>query len=286
VGAAGFFAATKAPRIEVAASFYPLAFIAAQVGGQRVAVTNLTPVGAEPHDLELTPKQRDQIEDAHLVIVLGDDFQPAVEKAAAARNGATLEVLDRVRVALRRIERDGESPVRDPHVWLDPALMRVVVVEVAAALRRVDPAGAQRYAANAAALDAEIAALDVRYREGLTKCARRLLVTAHDAFGYLAEAYGLDHEGVSGISPDDEPNPERLGELADLAERRGVTTIFTESLVSPRIARTVAREAGGLKVDVLNPLEGLTARELARGDNYISVMDRNLAKIRRALGCT
>jgi zinc transport system substrate-binding protein len=124
----------------------------------------------------------------------------------------------------------------------------------------------------------------VRYRDGLAHCARRLIVTAHEAFGYLARRYGLRQEGVAGLSPDAEPDPERIAQLTDLARREGVTVVFTEELVSPRIADTLAREAG-VHTDVLNPLEGLTDRERRAGANYITVMDDNLRKLRTALDC-
>jgi zinc transport system substrate-binding protein len=267
--------AAKPADVEVVAAFYPLAFVAERVGGKRVTVTNLTPSGAEPHDLELTPKQRDQIEDADLVLVLGSDFQPAVEKASATRGTGTLELLARLRA------RDPN----DPHVWLDPTLMQGIVGQTAKALAKADPRGAATYAANAAELSADLTALDTRYRDGLAACDRTLLVTAHEAFGYLAKAYGLKQQGVAGLSPDVEPNPRRLAELSDLVERAGVTTVFTEELVSPRIAQTLAREAGGIEIAVLSPLEGLTAKQQARGDDYLTVMDTNLARIRAALGC-
>lgn len=266
-------AAAGDDRVRVAAAFYPLVFAAERIGGRRVSVTNLTPQGAEPHDLELTSKQRDEIEDADLVVVMGADFQPSVERAARDRDGPTLEIL-------RRRAAD-----EDPHVWLDPSRMRAIASEVADALTEVDPAGRTRYARNAQRLDADLEALDTRLRAGLAHCERHLLITAHDSFGRLAAAYGLDHEGASGRSPDSEPDPRRIAALADLAARERLTTIFTENLVSPAVARTIAREAGGLKTVVLNPLEGLTAREIDAGDDYLSVMDRNLTRIRTALGC-
>jgi zinc transport system substrate-binding protein len=258
----------------VVAAFYPVAWAVGQVGGSRVAVTNLTPAGAEPHDLELTPKQLDTLLDADVAVVMGDDFQPAVERAADQRDGTTVHLLDRL-------------PVRagDPHVWLDPVLMRRVVAQVRAALTKADPAGKARYARNATALDAELTALDRRYRDGLATCTRDEIVTAHDAFGYLARRYGLHQEGVAGLAPDSEPDAKRLAQLSDLVTREGVTTVFTESLLSPRIADTLARETG-VRTEVLNPLEGLTDGERGRGDDYLSVMDANLAKLRVALGCT
>jgi zinc transport system substrate-binding protein len=297
----------KSERLDVVAAFYPLAWVAEQVGGKRVVVTNLTPAGAEPHDLELTTKQRDQIEDAALVVVMGSGFQPTVEDAAEFRDAGTLELLARLPIegAGSRVAEDEHADEDDPggkddhadedepgdegldpHVWLDPELMEAVVDETVIALSKVDPKGAATYEANAEALKGELADLDDRFSTGLAECDRDLIVTSHDAFGYLAAAYGLRQEGVAGLSPDEEPNPRRLAELADLAKDKGVTTIFTEELVSPRIAQTLAREAGGLKTATLNPLEGLTPKELERGDDYVSVMDRNLKSLRRALGCS
>lgn len=291
-GGASAGAATKS--VDVVAAFYPVAWVAEQIGGKRVAVTNLTPAGTEPHDLELTPDQRDAIEDADLVVVMGSGFQPAVEDAAEARDSGTLELLARLPIqgAGKQVadeHGDGNAHAEDgldPHVWLDPTLMAAIVDEMTVALAKADPRGAARYEANADALKARLAALDERYTTGLAACDRTLVVTAHEAFGYLAEAYGLQQEGVAGLAPDAEPDPKRLAELTDLVEKKGVTTIFTEELVSPKIAQTLAREAGGLKTDTLNPLEGLTEKEMRRGDDYVTVMDRNLARLRAALGCT
>jgi zinc transport system substrate-binding protein len=149
----------------------------------------------------------------------------------------------------------------------------------------VDPKGRAVYARNAQRFLAELAALDTRYAKGLAACTRKVVVTGHEAFGYLAARYGLRQEGVAGLSPDAEPDAKRLGQLADLVKRLGVTVVFTEALVSPRIADTLAREAG-VKTETLNPLEGLTDTELHHGANYVSVMDDNLVKLRSALGCS
>jgi len=266
--------AAAADRTKVVAAFYPVAWVAQQIGGNRVEVTDLTPAGAEPHDLELNPDQLDSLLDADLAVVMGKGFQPAVEDAASQRDGVTLRLLDHL-------------PTRksDPHVWLDPVLMRKVVSQERASLTKADPSGRAVYARNAAALDVELRALDTRYRDGLARCARHDLVTAHEAFGYLARRYGLHQQGVAGLAPDAEPDAKRIAQLTDLVKRDGVTTVFTESLVSPRIADTLAREAG-VHTEVLNPLEGLTDRERARGDDYLTVMDANLAKLRTALGCS
>jgi zinc transport system substrate-binding protein len=278
--------AYAASRQKVVAAFYPVAYAAQRVGGSRVDVTNLTPTGAEPHDLELTPKQFDEILDADVVFDMGHRFQPAVEKAAEERDGPTVTLLDRLPInAGKKNVEEGNPDALDPHVWLDPILMQGIVREVQTALTKADPRGRAVYARNAQKFIAQLSALNGRYATGLAHCARRVIVTSHEAFGYLAKRYDLRQEGVSGLSPDAEPDARRLGQLADLVKKDHVTVVFTETLVSPRIADTLAREAG-VKTDTLNPLEGLTDKELAAHANYVTVMDQNLAKIRGALGCT
>ncbi len=269
--AVGVPAASAVSKRSIVAAFFPVAYAAQRVGGKRVDVTNLTPAGAEPHDLELTPAQIDEVLDADLVVDLGQGFQPAVEKAAGQRDGPTLSLLPK--------------GTKDPHIWLDPVRMRSIVRRVQRSLTQVDPKGRAIYARNADAFVAELDALNDRYSQGLATCARKEIVTGHEAFGYLARRYGLRQEGVAGLSPDAEPDAQRLGQLADLVKKQGVTTVFTEALVSPRIADTLAREAG-VKTETLNPLEGLTDKELAHGANYVTVMDANLKKLQRALGCT
>jgi zinc transport system substrate-binding protein len=264
--------------VDVVAGFYPVAWVAERVGGDRVSVTDLTPVGVEPHDLELAAPQVDDVLDADVVVVMGDGFQPAVEDAAGSRDGPTLELLEEL--PAEEVAED------DPHVWLDPVLMGEVVTEVEGALVEADPGGKDTFRRNAEELQGELRALDERYRAGLATCERDLVVTAHDAFGYLTDRYGLRQEGVAGISPDAEPDARRLAELADLARDEGVTTVFTEELVSPEIAETLAREAGGLRTDVLSPLESLSPEQRDDGADYVSVMEANLAKLQAALTCS
>jgi zinc transport system substrate-binding protein len=150
---------------------------------------------------------------------------------------------------------------------------------------REDPQGAETYDRNAEAYESRLQALDRSFEEGLATCARRVIVTSHAAFGYLADRYGLEQEAISGLSPEAEPDPRRLQELIDLVKERGVTTVFSEELLSPAVAETLAREAG-VRTAVLDPLEGLTPEEQQAGEDYVSIMRKNLAVLRSALGCT
>lgn len=261
----------------VLASFYPLAFVAERIGGPEVAVTNLTTPGVEPHDLELTPRQVGDVADADLVIYLGG-FQPAVDEAVEQGAGRTLEVGGAVPLATT----PGSGPERDPHFWLDPTKLAEVVDPVADQLADVDPANAQTFADRATALKADLARLDAEYRAGLVHCARTEFVTAHAAFGYLAKRYGLEHVSIAGVSPDQEPAPDRLRQVQQLVEDHGITTIFFETLVSADLANTIARDTGAITA-VLDPIEGIA--DPATND-YLSVMRANLAALRKALSCT
>lgn len=270
--------------LRVVAGFYPLAEAASQVGGRLVSVENLTPPGVEPHDLELTPQAIADIQEADVVLYLGRGFAPAVEQAAADANGVAVDLLEGLRLK-SGIPGEGEpGPVPDPHVWLDPVLYRQLVARVESALSRARPQGASGFKANAAAFDRKLSALDEEYRRGLAGCERKVIVTLHAAFGYLAARYGLTQEPIAGLSPEAEPSAQRLADLAGLVRRDGVTTIFTEELVSPKVAETLAREVG-VTTAVLNPLEGLTKSEAATGKDYASVMRTNLKVLETALGC-
>ena len=241
------------------AAFYPLAFAAERIAAPSTEVVDLTPRGAEPHDLELSSRDARRIADADVVLYLGDGFQPALERAIDSTDANAVDVLEAVDTI------DG-----DPHVWLDPSRYADVALRIGEALDR--PAAAEELAA-------ELRALDAEFRRGLTGCARNTIVTSHAAFGYLAERYGLDQVAVTGIDPEAEATP---GDLADTVERvrdTGATTVFFETLVSPRLAQTVAR-AVGADTAVLDPLESGPDE----GD-YFSAMRENLAALRQALGC-
>lgn len=270
-------------RTEVVASFYPLFEAAQRVGGDRVQVRNLTPAGSEPHDLELSSRQVDQIEDAAVVLFLGRGFQPALEKAADRARGMKVDILDELGNLLPAPAGDDQLDV-DPHVWLDPRLFKAVVSKVADALSTADPANRTTYEANAAVYGRELDDLDAAFARGLSACDRRVVVTSHAAFGYLTARYGLTQEAIAGLEPESEPSPQRLADLAARVRAGGTTTVFYETLVSPKVAQSLAREAG-VSTAVLDPIEGLSDDDAKAGKTYVSAMRENLAAVRRALGC-
>ncbi len=268
-------------RLRVVAAFYPLQFVAERVGGSAVDVRTLTKPGAEPHDLELTPRAVADVATADLVVYLAG-FQPAVDAAVEQEAATTAyDVAPAARLDLG-YQGDAASAGRDPHFWLDPTRLAAVGDAVAAAMAAADPSGAAGYHDRAGRLRADLAELDRDLSGGLRHCRSRVLVTSHAAFGYFAQRYRLEQVGISGPTPDAEPVPSELAATTAFVEDHDVRTIYSETLASPAVARTVTRETGARSA-VLDPLEGLT--DESAGHDYLQVMRSNLATLRAGQDC-
>jgi zinc transport system substrate-binding protein len=259
----------------VVAAFYPLQFVVQQVGGETVKVENLTPAGTEPHDLELTPSQIAGLGKADLIVYLGG-FSPAVDDAAKGQSAKAMNVADSA-----KLTRTGDEGA-DPHFWLDPTRVADVADLVAAKLGQVDANNAETYLANAKKLRSSLDALDGEFKTALASCPRKALVTSHEAFGYLADRYGFTQVGVVGVSPEQEPTSADLAKVASFVKENGVTTIYSESLVDPATAKTIAAETGA-SMATLDPLEGLAT--IDKSSDYFSVMRQNLVALRAGQGC-
>ena len=265
---------TGVPTVVVGA--YPFQWLAEHIGGDDAHVVNLVKPGVEPHDVELSPKQVGQVQTATLVVYL-KGFQPAVDDAVGEAHNA----LDLGKTVKQRRAPAGEdSAQRDPHVWLDPVLMQQIADAITDRLSELRPAHRADFEQRNRALTADLTALDADVRAQLVSCARTEIVTSHAAFGYFAARYDLVQRGITGLNPDAEPSPRRLAEVATFARAHHVTTIFFESLVSPKVARTVAAEIGA-RTAVLDPIESVRGT-----DDYASVMRRNAATLHTALGCS
>nr|WP_198045721.1 zinc ABC transporter substrate-binding protein [Kitasatospora mediocidica] len=280
-------------RLNVVASFYPLRYLAEQIGGDHLKVTDLTAAGVEPHDLELTARQVGAVQDADAVLYL-KGLQPTVDKAVAqSRSRHVVDATVAAPLVDHHLDEgaegdhdhDGHShpdAAGDPHLWLDPTRYAAVAAGVGAELAAADPAHAADYRQNADALVEKLGGLDREFHNGLTSCGGKAFVTSHAAFGYLADRYGLEQIAINGVDPESEPTPARLGEIQQAAKAHGVSTVFFETLASPKLATTVAKDLN-LKTAVLDPIEGV--REPAAND-YFSIMRQNLTALQTALGCS
>jgi zinc transport system substrate-binding protein len=278
-------------QLDVVASFYPMQYLAEQIGGRHVSISTLTEPGQEPHDLEISAKQTVDLQKADAVLYL-KGLQPAVDEAVAQSeaktkiDAATLTKLENHGSTEHSHEgeeahSDEEASALDPHVWLDPVKYAEIADGVSAAFQKADPTNAAEYEKNTAALTAKLTSLNTSFEDGLKNTASKVFFTNHAAFGYLAERYGLTQEAITGVDPESEPSAARMKELQQEAKADGVTTVFYETLVSDKTAKTLAEDAN-LKTDVLDPLEGIT--EKSRGDDYVAVMRANLKALRTALG--
>ncbi|MFF0585674.1 zinc ABC transporter substrate-binding protein [Streptomyces sp. NPDC003781] len=292
-------AAGNTDKFDVVASFYPMEYLAEQIGGDHVNVTTLTEPGQEPHDLELSAKQTAEMGEADAVLYL-KTLQPAVDEAIAQSDvktkidAATLTKLEdhgnvehdhggeeHADEHAEEEHSEGGEHALDPHVWLDPVKYAEIAEGVAESFEKADPDHADDYRKNAEALAKKLAGLNTAYKDGLAKTDTKVFFTNHAAFGYLAERYGLTQEAINGLDPESEPSPARIKELQQEAKADGVTTVFYETLVSDKTAKTLAKDAG-LKTDVLDPLEGITDK--SKGDDYLGVMQSNLKALETALG--
>lgn len=268
--------------LEVVASLYSAQFLAERIGGQYVTVQPLTAGGADPHDLELTPQQVGEVQDADAVLYISQ-FQAAVDEAVTQAQGEVVDLSEGL--TLRESdeharEAEGEQAhVTDPHIWLDPVLMAKMATTVANSLGDADPQHRAQFQANADKLRSELAELDQTYQAGTADCAIRTMVVSHEAFGYLADQYGFQQKGISGLSPENEPSAAAVAELVDFVRDTGVSTVYTEVAVDPSVAQTIAAEAGA-QTATLNPLGAAPEQ----GD-YLTVMRENLDTLRAGQSC-
>ena len=271
-------------KVQVVASFYPLYYFASQIGGDKANVSNITPAGAEPHDYEPTPSDVASIENSKLLILQGTGLKAwgkDIQSNIDPKNTTVITVGQDLMT--QNVVEDGNSVI-DPHTWLSPTLASQMADKILAGFITVDPLNKDYYQANETKLKTGLSALDTEYKQGLANCISKDIITSHAAFGYLATTYGLTQVPISGLSPDAEPSPKQLADIADFVKKNNVKYIFFESLVSPKLSETIARETG-TKTMVLDPIEGILPEDLAKGYNYLTVMENNLKNLELVLQC-
>ena len=273
-------------RLRVLTSFYPMYDFACKIGGDCIDVTNMVPSGTEPHDWE--PSTND-LKNLDVFIYNGADMEPWADDLLVSRSDTLRVVEASENVELRTTDGEHEHAHEhedadhhhgdfDPHVWLDPENAKIEMEAIRDALCAADPENSTVFQSNYEKYAAELDALDAEFREKLAPLPNRTIVVAHEAFGYLCDAYGLTQVGIEGLSPDSEPDPGRMAEVIDFVREHSISTIFFEELVSPKVA-----EAIGAQAKMLSPLEGLSDEQAAAGADYFSVMHDNLAALMEAL---
>lgn len=285
---------TESDKLDVKASFYPLAYFAEEVGGDKAEVENLVPAGVEPHDFEPGSKSVADIHASDIFLFNGAGLDPWAEALKVDLEKENVYVLEAVEAvdlleASEEEHREEENEEHeegefDPHFWLDPNTSIKVVEEIMNAYAAVQPENTEYFKMKGDEMIAKLKILDSKFGAELATCDTRDFVTSHAAFAYLAKAYNLNMIAISGISPEEEPSSKQLAEISDLVKEHGIKYIFSETLLNQKFAETIANESGA-EILILNPIEGLSEEDIASGKNYISVMEENLQNLKTAMSC-
>lgn len=269
--------------LPVTTSFYPLYFFTREIGKSKTNIKNLTPAGAEPHDYEPTTQDIKNLQNSKLVIVNGVGLEPWVDKLKVDLEKHHVELLT-VADHLTTHQSNEDPNIQDPHIWLSPKRAITIVEKIKDSLTRLDPNNSSLYEKNAADLTRRLHALDALFKKNLASCKQKTVVTSHAAFGYLAQDYGFTQIAISGINPEEEPTPQKLAQIAQIASQYHIRYIFFEPLVSPSLAETMAHEVGAMTM-IFNPLEGLTTQEESLGQDYFTIQQENIKNLTIALEC-
>lgn len=267
-------------KISIAASFYPLGEFARKVGGELVDVKVITPAGAEPHDYEPTPQDIVAVRNSKIFLYQGGGLDPWAERLESELESEGVVVVN----IGSNFNLSAENGKVDPHIWLDPVMASEEVYVIREALVEADPAHEDIYKTNADKFIKELELLDNKYRQQLSSCVQKDIIVSHGAFGYLGKRYGFNVISVLGISPEEEPSAQKIGELTKIVEEKNIGYVFFETLVSPKLAETIASETGA-QTAVLDPIEGIAEEDLKAGENYLSLMENNLDNLKKALQC-
>ncbi|OIO15200.1 ABC transporter substrate-binding protein [Candidatus Gottesmanbacteria bacterium CG11_big_fil_rev_8_21_14_0_20_37_11] len=270
-------------KIRVSASFYPLAHFARQAGGNKIDVVQILPMGIEPHDFEPSPSDIGRIYNSNLFIYNGAGFEPWADKIVDDLEGKGVVIL-KMSDYFDLLKTDKDKTVTDPHIWVDPVNAKREMELISEALIKIDKSNENYYQEKSHEYISKLDILNKEMIVGLGDCSRNEIIVSHNAFSYLSKRYNFQTLSIAGISPDQEPSPRSIGETAKLAKEKNIKYIFFETLVSPKLSETLAKEVGA-KTLVLNPVESLTSEEIAQNKDYISLMEDNIINLKLALSC-
>lgn len=269
----------------ITTSFYPLYFFTSQIAGDKAMVEIITPPGIEPHEYEPTARDIARISDSNMLILNGGMFETWGDKIKDQLQGSSTYILVAGDKLINNQKDEAGNMIKDPHIWLDPALAKQEAEKIALSLEKIDSNNASYYRERKTALINDLSEVDREYRIGLENCQIRDFVTSHASFGYLAARYNIHQVAISGISPDEEPSSQKLAEITNVVKSEHIPVIFFETLVSPKLSEVIAAETGA-KIAVLDPIEGLSQDKINAGQTYITLMKENLTNLQTALLCS
>lgn len=279
--------------LQVVTTFYPMYDFARNVAQEQANVSMLIPAGTEPHDFEPSAKMIAQIEEADVFIYNSEEMEtwvPSVLKAidtdkvtvVNASEGIDLIQSEEDSAEIGHEAEVGHTHTVDPHVWLDPVLAQQETDNIEAGLSKADPAHAEDYQMNAQHYKEQLSQLDHKFQEAFAGADKRIFVTQHAAFAYLAKRYDLTQIAIAGLSPEIEPSPSILAELAGFVKENDIHYIYYEDSASSATSETLANETG-LELETLSPIEGVSQVDQKAGVDYIKVMEQNLEALKKSI---
>lgn len=271
-------------QLKISTSFYPLYFLTKEIVGDQAEVINLTKTGVEPHDYEPSTGDIREIEDSQLLIVTDDYFETWLQDLSQQIGQDKTQVL-KAGAGLASLQMNKDNTVKtDPHIWLDPTLLQKEAEAISNKLQTIDPRNAELYQSNTQILLSKLNTLDQEFKTGLAHCQKNKVITSHAAFAYMAKRYGFEQIAIQGLNAEEDPSPAEIASIVKLAKANEINYVFFETLLSPKISETIAKEIGGQTL-IFNPIEGLNEEEKQSGADYFSIQKENLNNLRLALNC-
>jgi zinc/manganese transport system substrate-binding protein len=271
--------------IKVVASFSILSDMVRNIGGDRVDVTTLVGADGDVHAYEPTPAAAKAVSEADLVVVSGLGLEGWLDRLIKASGYKGMVVVASTGVKSRKMKREGDNGqiVADPHAWQDIENGRLYVDNIAKALISVDPAGAGAYKALADDYSEKLDKLNTWVKSEFSTIPeqKRRMITSHDAFGYLGDAYGIDILSPMGLSTESEPSAGEVKNLIRQIKKEKISAVFVENISDPRMIGQIARESGvtvggELYSDALSKPDG-------PAPTYLDMFKNNVTKIVAAI---
>jgi len=286
---------TSEDELQVYVSFYPLYETTQAVIGQKTDVKILTPTNVDPHDFDPSVKIIQEMKTADLIILNGGGFESWISnmefesgQLLDSSNGISFlktesvdhhEEHDEHAKEDEHDEHEEHKVVSDPHIWLNPNLVKIQVKNIAERLSKIDPENSKSYNENASQYIEKLELLDLQIREELSSCSKKDFITFHNAFSYFSDEYGLtQHTITKGVHDHSQPTAKSIEGIIDLAKKLDIKVIFTEDTSDIRISQVIADEIGA-DVLILSPI----ATQDIENKNYFERMQENASSLKEAL---
>lgn len=270
--------------LKVLATFYPLYDFAKNVGGDKVTVSILVPETVDVHDFDPTPSSIASVATADVLIYNGAGLEPWISSVVKASDNPNLTLVDSsTGVKLLQVlpQFQSNKQTYDPHIWLDPVLVKQQVNNILNGLIEADPADSQYFTQNAQAYQHKLDDLNAQIMTATANVKTRYFVTFHESFAYFAKEYNLTQIPIAGPFQE-EPTANDIQNVIDAIHQYHLLYVGYESLENPAVSESISSQTNATLI-LMNPIEGLTAEDKAAGKDYLILMQENLSNIVLAL---